>query len=452
MDVDDAVRILDGLDKGARFGIDNLIDRCLIEINGDQRLWMHQLVRDMGREIARQESPKCQRIWHHGDAFTVLKGTTDAEKLRGLAIDMHALMEDHYAEVVCTDSMVCRKRRRLNFFQQWLSDFSDGGKLQTSQTSLFPILSTDTFTKMPDVKFLQLNYTNFHGSFEHFPKNLRWLCWHGLSWSSIPNHICLEKLVVLDLSRSCLVDAWKGKPFLPKLKILDLRHSRDLIRTPDFSGLPALEKLILEDCIRLVQIHESIGDLQRLLILNVRNCTSLMELPEEMSRMNSLQELVLDGCSNLNSLNMELEHHQGRKLLQSDGIVASFITSLPLKLFFAFRFSTRKMLRFTLFSLPRFLESLDLSGTPIRFLPENIKDLGLLRNLYLRNCKMLQALPELPSHLDSLDVSFCYSLQRFSNRISWTVGDGCDHLAEFQDRIKQELIQWFSLSIEATSF
>ncbi|XP_034910625.1 disease resistance protein RPV1-like [Populus alba] len=172
MDVDDAVRILDGLDKGARLGIDNLIDRCLVEINNDRRLWMHQLVRDMGREISRQESPKCQRIWRHEDAFTVLKGTTDAEKLRGLTIDMHALMEDHYAEVVCTDLMVYRKRRRLNFFQQWLFDFSDRGKLQTS---LFPILSTDAFRKMTDVKFLQLNYTNFHGSFEHFPKNLIWL-------------------------------------------------------------------------------------------------------------------------------------------------------------------------------------------------------------------------------------------------------------------------------------
>jgi hypothetical protein len=101
------------------------------------------------------------------------------------------------------------------------------------------------------------------------------------------------------------------------------------------------------------------------------------------------------------------------------------------------------MLRFTSFSLPRFLESLDLSGTPIRFLPESIKDLGLLRHLYLRNCKMLQALPELPSHLDSLDVSFCYSLQRLANPNSWTEGDGCDHLVEFQDPIKQELIQKF---------
>ncbi|KAJ6893102.1 disease resistance protein RPV1-like [Populus alba x Populus x berolinensis] len=211
MDVDDAVRILDGLDKGSRFGIDNLIDRCLVEINIHQRLWMHQQVRDMGREIARQESPKCQRIWRHEDAFTVLKGTTDVEKLRGLTIDMHALMKDNYAEVVCTDSEVCRKRRRLNFFQQWLSDFSDGEKLQTGQSSLFSILSTDVFRKMPDVKFLHLNYTNFCGSFEHFPKNLIWLCWRGLSSRSIPHHVCLEKLVVLDLSRSCLVDAWKGK-------------------------------------------------------------------------------------------------------------------------------------------------------------------------------------------------------------------------------------------------
>ena len=65
-----------------------------------------------------------------------------AETLCGLTIDMHALMEDNYAEVVCTDSVVHRKRRRLNFFQQWLSDFFDGGKLQTGQTSLFSILST----------------------------------------------------------------------------------------------------------------------------------------------------------------------------------------------------------------------------------------------------------------------------------------------------------------------
>jgi hypothetical protein len=54
MDCNYAVRILDGLGIGARFRIDNLIDRCLVEIvkiKNDKKLWMHQLIRDMGREI-----------------------------------------------------------------------------------------------------------------------------------------------------------------------------------------------------------------------------------------------------------------------------------------------------------------------------------------------------------------------------------------------------------------
>ena len=131
---------------------------------------------------------------------------------------------------------------------------------------------------------------------------------------------------------------------LPKLKILDLRHSHGLVRTPDLSGLPRLENLILEDCVHLAQIHDSIGDLHCLMMLNLKNCKSLVELPEEVSRLNSLQELYLNGCSNLDSLNMELEHHQGHRLLQSDGFVAStsYISSLSLKLLFPSRFSSKE--------------------------------------------------------------------------------------------------------------
>jgi hypothetical protein len=56
---------------------------------------------------------------------------------------------------------------------------------------------------------------------------------------------------------------------------------------------------------------------------------------------------------------------------------------------------------------------------------------------------MLEALPELPSHLILLDVSFCNSLQRLANLVANTKADGCDQLVEFQDRMKQELIQKF---------
>jgi hypothetical protein len=88
----------------------------------------------------------------------------------------------------------------------------------------------------------------------------------------------------------------------------------------------------------------------------MKNCKSLVDLPKEMSRLNLLEELVLCGCSKLESLNMDLEHHQGRRLHQSDRIVAStsYITSLPLKLFFPSKFSEMKNSRFTSFTLPLF--------------------------------------------------------------------------------------------------
>ncbi|KAB5533745.1 hypothetical protein DKX38_016831 [Salix brachista] len=707
----------------------------------------------------------------------------DAEKLRGLTLDMRALMEDNFTEVICGDSMVHDKhyffqRYRLPAFpsREWLSDLFFGEQLQISQASLLPVLSTDALRNMRNVKFLQLNYMKFYGSYEHFPKNLIWLCWHGFSLRSLPKHLCLEKVVVLDLSRSCLVDAWKGKLFLPKLKILDLRHSHGLIRTPDllhqvgirarseivdmaprrrvnlpnfreqpvnevyerdeiarlqqqvetltqqlaaamaqhrgpnpqdveeeseedenpFAPQPAQRrpandesrqckkgprrglfsemeeisreqdgdveteavydeeervegdtgpmlmvrrsclaprgveddwlrtnvfqstctisgKVVLlpkkevtggpltgetsnlltmakfeaeiresgvvyvlmgrekievnrstkfspfeivyrflprcpldlanlpsnskvhhkaEDLItqlqdihnftrqnllesvtkfkhdadrkrrmvdfqvgefvwvvltkdrfpageynklsarkigpveiiekinsnayrlklpshirtadttsHLVQIHESIGDLRSLVMLNLKNCKSLVELPEELCGLNSLKELYLNGCSNLESLNFQLENHQGHRFLESDACAAStpsIIRSLSLKLLFPSRFSARKAPRFT---LPHSLTRLDLSGTPIRFLPESIKDLSPLVALTLRNCQMLQTLPELPSNLSSLDVSSSYSLQRVPNLIPWTVVYDCDQLADIQDWVKLELIQ-----------
>lgn len=69
--------LLDGHDFYRIGGIQNLIDKCLITIDKDNKLMMHQLLRDMGREIVRQESledlGKRSRLWDHVDAFSVLR-------------------------------------------------------------------------------------------------------------------------------------------------------------------------------------------------------------------------------------------------------------------------------------------------------------------------------------------------------------------------------------------
>ena len=87
--------------------------------------------------------------------------------------------------------------------------------------------------------------------------------------------------------------------YLDKLKFIDLEHSINLMRTPDFSGVPRLEKLCLRGCINLVEIHPSIGQLSKLNVLDLQSCKSLTNLPSMTSKMESLTILNLSGCSKI---------------------------------------------------------------------------------------------------------------------------------------------------------
>lgn len=84
-----------------------------------------------------------------------------------------------------------------------------------------------------------------------------------------------------------------------KLKVLDLSHSHKLITTCDLSGLESLEKLILENCIKLVEVHESVANFSKLSYLNLRGCMELVNFPMSLFMSNSLAELDLSGCSKI---------------------------------------------------------------------------------------------------------------------------------------------------------
>lgn len=71
-----ASRILDGCGFFSEIGISVLNRRSLITFNEDNTLWMHDLLRDMGREIVRAECPndpgKRSRLWFHEEVYDVL--------------------------------------------------------------------------------------------------------------------------------------------------------------------------------------------------------------------------------------------------------------------------------------------------------------------------------------------------------------------------------------------
>nr|GMD66592.1 TMV resistance protein N-like [Ipomoea batatas] len=88
------------------------------------------------------------------------------------------------------------------------------------------------------------------------------------------------------------------KLVLDNLKFLNLSHSQKLIRSPDFTGIPNLETLILEDCTSLVEIHVSVGFLKNLVSLNLKDCVNLKRLPESI-HLEKLETMILSGCLKL---------------------------------------------------------------------------------------------------------------------------------------------------------
>ena len=67
--------ILDACKSFPGYGIGKLIDKCLITVGQSGKLWMHDLLQQMGREIVQQESEelgKRSRIWCFEDAHEIL--------------------------------------------------------------------------------------------------------------------------------------------------------------------------------------------------------------------------------------------------------------------------------------------------------------------------------------------------------------------------------------------
>ena len=80
--------MLDSLGHYFHIGLRILIDKSLLKISKNNKLWMHDLLRDMGRDIVRQESRdelgKSSRLWLYEDIDHMLKNNT----VRGYLLEL----------------------------------------------------------------------------------------------------------------------------------------------------------------------------------------------------------------------------------------------------------------------------------------------------------------------------------------------------------------------------
>lgn len=80
------------------------------------------------------------------------------------------------------------------------------------------------FERMTNLRFLQVNYANLKGDFQHL-KKLRWLRAQNSSVKSI-NSLPSEKLKILDISWSDVTEGWRG---WNSIKVLPIEFSLSLV-------------------------------------------------------------------------------------------------------------------------------------------------------------------------------------------------------------------------------
>ncbi|XP_050284950.1 disease resistance protein RUN1-like [Quercus robur] len=257
------------------------------------------------------------------------------------------------------------------------------------------------------------------GCLEYLPNELRFLDWPGYPFSSLPSNFCPKKLVVLNMSRSRLEN--------------------------QFTQAPNIKELDLKYCTNLVEVHDSVGHLQKLEVWELSNCTKLQILPSYLM-MKSLASLTLTGYSSLKKfpdISQEMEC-LGKLALRSTGICelpssfgnltglktlllgnhSLYLSSSIYKLEHIERLSLygdvifpkelendRRPPYFILTSCcPLSLESLYITDSNIVTLPKFFGRFERLHMLFIERCNELLEIPSLPQSIIKVLTSNCHSL------------------------------------------
>jgi len=110
------------------------------------------------------------------------------------------------------------------------------------------------------------------------------------------------------------------------LKIINLSNSLYLTNTPDFTGIPNLESLILEGCASLSEVNPSFGRHKKLQFVNLVNCYSLRILPSKIE-MESLEVCTISGCSKLDKFPDIVGNMNCLRELRLDGTAIAELSS-----------------------------------------------------------------------------------------------------------------------------
>ncbi|MCH83813.1 TMV resistance protein N-like, partial [Trifolium medium] len=157
-DIAYVTKILNGCGFYAGTKITDLIERSLLKVEKNNKLGMHDLLRDMGRAIVERSAKKPgerSRLWFHEDGTKTVEG------------------------------LIWKSQSNNNVF-----------------------FKADSFRKMKKLRLLQLDHVDLTGDYVHLSQKLRWLHWKGFTGDRIPDEFYQKNLVVFELEHNNIEQVW----------------------------------------------------------------------------------------------------------------------------------------------------------------------------------------------------------------------------------------------------
>ncbi|XP_062025752.1 TMV resistance protein N-like [Rosa rugosa] len=331
---DNKDRVIRILGKGVEFNVKVLMDKSLVTLFGT-KLWMHDLIQEMGWEVVRRECPnnpgERSRLWIPNEIIHVLDRSKATSAVQSI-----------YLQCPTKDDVVHS--------------------------------IDNAFSKMDRMRLLKIWNVKFSGNITYLSNELQYLEWHYCPLNSFPSDFQPDELVEVRMLFSHIKQLWRGKKGWSMLRLINLSGSPYLRSTPDFTEVPNLENLLLQNCTGLVEIHPSLGFLNKLVNLNMKYCKSIESLPPFVA-LECLQILRLSLCSGLKKF-PEIEGDMKSLLeLHLDG---TSIEELPP--------SIKRLTGLTMLNLAY--------CTNLLHLPYTIGCLTSLKSLNLTGCSKIHEIPE----------------------------------------------------------
>ncbi|CAK9875577.1 unnamed protein product [Sphagnum jensenii] len=368
-----------------------LMDKSLVTLDSDRRIRMHDLLRDMGRNVVTKQSQiegQRSHLWDPAMAERVLRKNQGTDTVRGLSV----------------------------------AGAKDGAAWKA-----------ETYTRMSELHFLILDHCQVKGDFSTWSKELRWLQWWSLPLSELPSTLSLLNLSVLDLTGSKSVTRISPKNSnhefpCKELRMLILKDCTALEELPQTIGkLSRLKNLDVQGCSTLKALPDSVGELVELTQLNLSNCTTLERLPDTICLLSKLEKLWLINCTELEFLPTEFGKLQRLDEFWADATSLSRLPHSFSQLSNLEDLHLRKCEKIqelpsmsALFPCKELRMLILKDCTALEELPQTIGKLSRLKNLDVQGCSTLKALPDSVGELvelTHLNLSNCTTLKRLPDTI-----------------------------------